>query len=153
MPSIIEPADLEAAGVWAKKYANASRALADAALRQHDLGNTQFYVLTRLAAAGPLPQREVTRELDVERATLSAVIGALVRKGLIEQAPDPRDQRQKMLSITPTGRSLWQTIDDPIGIIASVAFAGVAQAALDTMNRILKEATQRLVDYKKELNS
>ncbi len=149
MPSINNPADLDAAGVWAKKYFFASRALTEAALRPHDLGNTQYYVLTRLAADGPLPQREVTRELDIERATLSAVIGALVRKGLIEQQPDPHDQRQKLLSITNAGRGLCATIADPIGVIASVAFAGVDEADIATMNRVLKEATQRLTDYKK----
>ena len=149
VPSILNPDDLDAAGVWAKRYFLASRAVAEAALRPYDLGNTQYYVLTRLAADGPLPQREVTRELDIERATLSAVISALVRKGLIEQTPDPRDQRQKLLNITPTGRALWQSIDDPIGIIASVAFEGVARSELATMNRILAEATRRLTDYRK----
>ncbi len=148
MPNINSDADLEAAGVWAKKYFFASRAVAETALRAHDLGLTQYYVLSRLAADGPLPQREVTRELDVERATLSAVIGALVRKGLVEQQPHPRDQRQKQLSITAAGRDLWQAVDDPIGLIASVAFAGVDDADVATTNRVLKEATQRLTDYK-----
>jgi DNA-binding MarR family transcriptional regulator len=153
VPSILDPADLDSAGVWAKKYFFASRALAEAALRPYDLGNTQYYVLTRLAAEGPLPQRDVTRELDVERATLSAVIGALVRKGLIEQQPDPGDQRQKQLSITPAGRELWQGIDDPIGLIASVAFTGVDSADIATTNRVLREATGRLTDYKKGMTS
>jgi DNA-binding MarR family transcriptional regulator len=153
VPSINNPADLDAAGVWAKKYFFASRALAEAALRPYDLGNTQYYVLTRLAADGPLSQREVTRELDVERATLSAVIGALARKGLIEQQPDPHDQRQRQLSITPAGRELWATIADPIGLIASIAFEGVDDADIATMNRVLEEATRRLTDYKKGMAS
>jgi DNA-binding MarR family transcriptional regulator len=141
--------DLDAAGVWAKRYFLASRAVAEAALRPYDLGNTQYYVLTRLAADGPLPQREITRELDVERATLSAVIGALVRKRLIEQTADQRDQRQKLLSITAAGRALWESIDDPIGVIASVAFAGVDRSEIATMNRVLEKATRRLTDYRK----
>lgn len=153
MPSIHNHADLEAAGVWAKKYFFASRAVAEAALRAYDLGNTQYYVLSRLAADGPLAQRAVTRELDVERATLSAVISALARKGLIKQQPNPHDQRQKQLSITPAGRELWRTIADPIGLIASVAFAGVDDADIATMNRVLKEATERLTDYKKGMAS
>ena len=153
MPNINDPADLDAAGVWAKKYFFASRALAEAALRPYDLGNTQYYVLSRLAADGPLLQREVTRELDVERATLSAVIGALARKGLIEQQPSPHDQRQKQLSITTAGRELWQSITDPIGLIASVAFDGLDDADVATMNRTLEEATRRLTEYKKRMAS
>jgi len=153
VPNINDPADLDAAGVWAKKYFFASRALAEAALRPYDLGNTQYYVLSRLAADGPLLQREVTRELDVERATLSAVIGALTRKGLIEQQPSPHDQRQKQLSITTAGRELWQSITDPIGLIAAVAFDGLDDADVATMNRTLEEATRRLTEYKKRMAS
>jgi MarR family transcriptional regulator, lower aerobic nicotinate degradation pathway regulator len=87
--------------------------------------------------------------LDIERATLSAVISALVRKGLIEQMPDPGDQRQKVLQITTVGRNLWATLPDPIALIAAVAFDGVDDAELETTNRVLRDATQRLNNYKK----
>jgi hypothetical protein len=65
---------LEAAGSWAKKYFLASRALMEFVLRPYDLGNTQWYVLYLLASEGPMNQRDLTRKLEVERATLSAVI-------------------------------------------------------------------------------
>jgi MarR family transcriptional regulator, lower aerobic nicotinate degradation pathway regulator len=142
--------DLEAAGSWAKKYFLASRALMESVLRPYDLGNTQWYVLYLLANDGPMNQRDLTRMLDIERATLSAVISALVRKGLIDQMPDPHDQRQKVLQITTAGRNLWATLPDPIGLIAAVAFDGVDDAEIETANRVLREAAQRLNNYKKE---
>jgi DNA-binding MarR family transcriptional regulator len=88
--------------------------------------------------------------LEIERATLSAVISALVRKGLIDQVPDADDQRQKVLKITTTGTNLWSTLPDPIELIATVAFDGVDDNDIATTNRILREATQRLIDYKKK---
>lgn len=148
MPNNHEELDLEAAGSWAKKYFLASRALMESVLRPYDLGSTQWYVLYRLANDGPVNQRDLTRILEVERATLSAVISALVRKGLIEQIPDPGDQRQKVLRITTAGRNLWATLPDPIGLIAAVAFDGVDEADIETTNRVLREATQRLNNYK-----
>jgi len=54
-----------------------------------------------LAHDEPINQRELTRTLEIERATLSAVISALVRKGFVEQISDPDDQRQKVLQLTP----------------------------------------------------
>jgi len=140
-------------GSWAKKYFLASRALTESVLRPFDLGNTQWYVLYRLNDASPLAQRLLTRELEVERATLSAVISALVRKGLVEQVPDPGDQRQKLLLITPAGRELWSTLPDIAALIGAVAFDGVDPADIATMNRVLSGATQRLIDYKKEHRS
>lgn len=122
----------------------------ESVLRPYDLGSTQWYVLYLLANEGPVSQRNLTRMLELERATLSAVIGALVRKGLIDQMPDPEDQRQKVLQITTTGRNLWVKLPDPIQLIATVAFNGVDKTEIATTNRILREATQRLNDYKKE---
>jgi DNA-binding MarR family transcriptional regulator len=138
-------------GFWAKKQFLASRALMEAVLRSYDLGNTQWYVLHRLVNQGSVSQRDLGRELDVERATLSGVISVLVRKGLVEQRPDPEDQRQKVLTITPDGRELWKALPDPIALITSVAFDGVNEADLATTKRVLSAATERLINYKKEL--
>lgn len=44
------------------------------------------------------------RQLQLERATLSIIIGTLVRKELVEQLPDKNDLRQKQLRITPAGK-------------------------------------------------
>jgi DNA-binding MarR family transcriptional regulator len=149
VPNKTYESDLEAAGSWAKKYFLASRALMESVLRPYDLGNTQWYVLYLLANDGPVSQRDLTRTLEIERATLSAVISALVRKGFINQMPDPDDQRQKVLQITTTGRNLWATLPDPIELIATVAFDGVDDEEIATTNRVLRDATQRLIDYRK----
>src|ERR1022692_766293 len=149
VPNKTDGPDLEAAGSWAKQYYLASRALMESVLRPYDLGNTQWYVLYLLANDGPMNQRDLTRMLDIERATLSAVISALVRKGLIDQMSDPDDQRQKVLQITTVGRNLWATLPDPIALIAAVAFDGVDGAEIETTNRVLRDATQRLNNYKK----
>ena len=150
MPNKNDKSDLEAAGSWAKKYFLASRALMESVLRPYDLGNTQWYVLYLLANDGPMNQRDLTRMLEIERATLSAVISALVRKGLVDQMADVDDQRQKVLQITTTGRNLWVTLPDPIELIAAVAFDGVDDEDIATTNRILRDATQRLINYKKD---
>jgi DNA-binding MarR family transcriptional regulator len=152
VPNETDNSNLEAAGSWAKKYFLASRALMESVLRPYDLGNTQWYVLYLLANEGPINQRDLTRELEIERATLSAVISVLVRKGLIDQMPDPDDQRQKVLQITTAGRKLWATLPDPIGLITRVAFDGVDGAEIATTNRVLRDATQRLISYKKGRN-
>ena len=125
----------------------------EAVLRPFDLGHTQWYVLYLLANHGPMNQRDLTRTLKVERATLSVVISALVRKDLIEQTPDPGDQRQKVLHMTTAGRDLWSSVPDPIALITAVAFEGVDDAEIATTRRVLSGATQRLINYKKEANT
>lgn len=118
----------------------------EAALRPHDLGSTQWYVLHQLATEGPLMQRELLRRLQVERATLSAIVTALVRKGLIEQVSDERDQRQKLLRMTKTGTKLWNRLPD-LHFIHQVAFDGIDKAEIAVAIEVLKTATERLIEH------
>jgi MarR family transcriptional regulator, lower aerobic nicotinate degradation pathway regulator len=119
----------------------------DSVLRPRDLGATQWYVLYQLANDGPTMQRDLVQMLQIDRATLSGVVAALVRKGLIDQKPHPTDQRQKVLHITTSGEKLWQQLPDPIALILATAFDGVDDADLDTVVRVLQAATQRLNDH------
>ena len=81
----------ESAGAWAKKYHLASRTVMESILRPHDLGPTQWYVLHHLAMVGETSQRDLAGLLQVERPTLTGVVSALVRKGLVVQEPSSTD--------------------------------------------------------------
>lgn len=115
------------------------------ALRPHGLGATQYYVLHRLVHQGPTLQRDLQRFLHVERATLSVVVTALVRKGLVEQLAAGSDQRQKLLQMTTLGMRLWGELPD-LSRIQQVAFAGMDPADLATTIAVLRSATERLLD-------
>lgn len=121
-------------------------------LRPFDLGPTQWYVLYSLASSGSTPQRELVRLLDVETATLTGIVTALVRKGLIEQRPDPTDRRQKTLEITADGLFLWKRLPDPIDLIVTTAFDGIPDADIETVTRVLRLATARLIDLSSQRN-
>ncbi|GAA5236361.1 hypothetical protein GCM10025795_46260 [Verticiella sediminum] len=115
-------------------------------LRPYDLGTTQWYVLYHLAHDGPTMQRDLVKALQVERATLSAIIGVLVRKGLVEQAPDRVDQRQKLLRMTAAGTELWKKLPD-LAVIHDVAFNGMDDTAIATAVQVLRSATERLEHF------
>ena len=134
----------QSAGAWAKKYHSAARAVVDLTLRSYGLGSTQWYVLWHLVHDGPLAQRDLLTLLQIEKATLSGVVSALVRKGFVEQGTDPADQRQKRLSITPSGQALWAKLPDPIQLILQTAFEGVAEDDLATTIRVLRLGAERL---------
>jgi len=130
-------------GAWAKRCYFAARAAMEAVLRPYGLGATQWYVLYQLAHGGPTMQRDLLRMLQIERATLSAIVAALVRKGLVEQVPDRVDQRQKLLRMTAAGAKLWGELPD-LSLIHKVAFDGIDDAAIATAIRVLQTATERL---------
>jgi DNA-binding MarR family transcriptional regulator len=115
----------------------------DATLRPYDLGSTQWYVLWHLANAGPAMQRDLGRALELERATLSGIIATLVRKGLVQQTSDGKDQRQRLLTLTSSGEALWRELPD-LSFIHRAAFDGIDEADLATTIRVLRLASERL---------
>jgi len=129
---------------WAKRCYFAGRAVMEAALRQHGLGATQWYVLHQLAREGPTRQRVLTQMLEVERATLSVVVSELVRKGLVEQVPDQDDARQKLLRLTGAGLALWDRLPNLETLIHETAFGTIDDAEIAVAVRVLRTATERL---------
>jgi DNA-binding MarR family transcriptional regulator len=132
-----------AVGAWAKRCFFAGRALMEDALRPHGLGATQWYVLHQLAQVGPTMQRELAPLLQIERATVSIIVSALVRKGLVEQVSTDLDQRQKLLRLTPAGTQLWDKLPD-LTFIHDEAFSGFSDADIETTARVLRVSTERL---------
>lgn len=143
----------DTAGAWAKRLHLTSRTVMEALLRPHGLGSTQWYVLYQLANYGPTPQRDFLTLLQVEKPTLSEVVAALVRKGLVDQKPDPADQRQRVLVISKAGTKLWRDLPDVIDVILKTAFHDTDKAELETTRRVLQKATQHLNDYLKGMKT
>ena len=133
----------EAIAAWAKRCYFTGRVLMEQTLRPYGLGATQWYVLYQLTHKGSMKQRDLMRQLQLERATLSIIIGTLVRKELVEQLPDEDDLRQKQLRITPVGIELWSKLPD-LTFIHEVAFGGIDEAELQVAVRVLQIATGRL---------
>jgi len=137
----------ESVGAWAKSYYFAVRATMESILRPYDLGSTQYYVLYQLANDGPTLQRDMGRALQIERATLSGIVTTLVRKGLVDQMPSDEDQRQRVLRLTDAGMRLWEELPEPLALIRAIAYEGSDAAELATAVRVLRAATQRLLDH------
>jgi MarR family transcriptional regulator, lower aerobic nicotinate degradation pathway regulator len=96
---------------------------------------------------GPTLQRDLSLLLRIERATLSGVVTTLVRKGFVLQTPDAVDQRQRILSITDAGRKLWDELPDPVALGHAISFDGADEDDLATARRVLRAATQRLLEH------
>lgn len=118
------------------------------ALRPHSVGTTQWYILHQLAHHGPTLQRDLVRTLQIERATMSIVVSALVRKGLVEQVQDNNDQRRKNLRLTDQGAELWSRLPD-LSFINRLAFDEVDDDDIATTVRVLRAATNRLNNFSK----
>jgi DNA-binding MarR family transcriptional regulator len=78
------------------------------------LSPREYGVLWRLAAHGPLSQRELGELHRIDRTTVVAVIDALEERALVVRELDPDDRRRRRLVLTRAGRSLLAEAGDVV---------------------------------------
>jgi DNA-binding MarR family transcriptional regulator len=81
------------------------------AIEEHGLTTQQWAVmgaLSRPAAVHGMSVGDLARYLMVSRQNLSGVIGRMERDGHLRSAPDGRDRRSRLITMTPGGRHVWQ---------------------------------------------
>jgi MarR family transcriptional regulator, 2-MHQ and catechol-resistance regulon repressor len=76
----------------------------------YDVSVTQCYALETLVEQGAMRQGELAQRLFLDKSVTSRVVGTLIKKGYVEQAPDPSDGRAIMLQATRSGRALCTKI-------------------------------------------
>lgn len=69
--------------------------------------------LSRPRAAEGMSVGDLARYLMVSRQNLSGVISRMERDGHVGLAPDPRDRRSRLITMTETGRRVWQVDAQP----------------------------------------
>jgi DNA-binding MarR family transcriptional regulator len=87
----------------------AARALArryDEALRPAGLTNGQFSLMMSLNRPSPPAMGDVAALLAMDRATLTANLKPLERRGLVAVVVDGADKRSRRLSLTEAGRTV-----------------------------------------------
>ncbi|MEL7472812.1 MAG: MarR family transcriptional regulator [Planctomycetota bacterium] len=72
----------------------------------------QFTTLMMLTCPdhGPATPSELADRCGVTRATMTGVLDALEREGLIERRPDVEDRRMLQISVTPSGEERLESI-------------------------------------------
>lgn len=69
----------------------------------HDLTPTQLAALATLLKHGEVSQNHLGRLTQMDPSTISLVVKALVKRGLIERKRSETDQRMTMITLTNTG--------------------------------------------------
>lgn len=70
------------------------------------LGPARLSALSVVVFGGPLRVSDLARAEQVRTPTITPIVAALERAGLITREPDERDARASILRATPAGRAL-----------------------------------------------
>jgi DNA-binding MarR family transcriptional regulator len=83
----------------------------DDRVRRHGLTATQYTALSVLATRTGLSNAQLARRSYVTPQSMSQIIGALERGGLIERTPDPAHRRILRAELTRKGRRVLASCD------------------------------------------
>jgi len=109
-------------------------------LRSSDLEVTQFTLLMTLDITGEIGQKELGKLLAMDSTTLTRTLGLLSQHNWIREKPG-EDRRQKLISLTATGRKrfreaqiLWEAAQRKLR-------AGLGEPAWRQMGQLLEAIT------------
>jgi DNA-binding MarR family transcriptional regulator len=74
------------------------------------LTGAQFNILNLMGNRGALPQAQLSDELIVGKASISSVMGNLLKRSLISLTADEHDRRANIASLTSSGVRLWKEV-------------------------------------------
>lgn len=104
----------------------------------------RFQILGLLWASGGsgVPHKEIVAALGVTRATVSELMAALERDGLLASAVDRDDRRNLVATLTPLGRSIMEKAVEANTIRLRATFGSLTSEELKTLTALLLRVRQ-----------
>jgi DNA-binding MarR family transcriptional regulator len=79
-------------------------------LARHGISHGQARILRALARFKSISQTRIARTLNIKPPTVSRMIAAMERDGLVGRTPDPKDVRAITVTLTPKGTRAAATV-------------------------------------------
>lgn len=114
------------------------------ALAGHDLEMWDYVVLSALEHGPARSQAELAEATGRDKTRLIPLLDRLGERGLVARTPDPRDRRNRIVELTPTGRTTLRAGQRTIARLEDDVFAGVTAADRATFLAVLDQVVHRL---------
>lgn len=120
------------------------RKLLDDALQDQGLSRTQWRLLGYVLRQEGLTQTELSRLLEVERASTGAAIDALEKRGLLERTQHASDRRVWRILPTASAKALLGNLREMIDEIYAELFDGFDQSELAQLGNYLERMAHNI---------
>jgi len=111
----------------------------------YDLTTLQFTTLSVLSRHGaPLSTSQLARRAFMTPQSMSEVIHALERKGLIKRNPHPNHRRTLPATLTPKGRRVLAACEDAVAEFESTMLEGFSTSDRVAFLDMIKAAVRNL---------
>jgi DNA-binding MarR family transcriptional regulator len=97
----------------------------------------QWRLVALIAEGEGLTQQALVRGSRMDKVSVSRAALGLVERGLVARAPNANDQRSHLLSLTPSGRALYEAVAPKALEMEARLFAGFSQSEIDRFAALL----------------
>ncbi len=131
---------------WVNRFYEASRRAMYREFRAHDIDITpeQWLVLVRLWERDERSQRELAASIERDAPTLSRILDAMERSGLVVRAPDPEDARGRRIKLTAKAGRLQKVLVPIVKKLVARMEAGLEERDLELTKQTLQRLTANL---------
>lgn len=106
----------------------------------------QAMCLRLISVNDGVSQRDVARMLHVSPPTVSKMLAAMERSGLVERRPDEADQRLTRVYLTTAGRERSDEMGATVGEYVNATFATLSERERRDLARLLEKLGARISD-------
>lgn len=99
--------------------------------------NGLYFIASVARASEGAPISEFVRQLSLSKQRAGQLVDALVVRGYFSRAPDEKDRRQLIVTLTERGRNAAAILEETRAGIDEALLAEVGQPALETTVRTL----------------
>ncbi|MEZ0093227.1 MarR family winged helix-turn-helix transcriptional regulator [Streptacidiphilus sp. EB129] len=125
-----------------------------------ELTAPQYAALIALALEPGADQRTVGERASLDKATMAEMVGRLVRRGLVLRRRDPADGRRKLLTLSPLGTQVMESVSPGVARVQQLLLEPLAEAqrcelmtALGAMARVEEVGLEFLVESRPILDA
>ncbi|MGI5131308.1 MarR family winged helix-turn-helix transcriptional regulator [Pseudonocardia sp. CA-107938] len=127
-----------------KQVELAVRARLDEVLRPTGVTTQQYTALTVLARRDGMTSAELARHSFVTAQTMTDLVAALERRGLITRRSDPAHGRRIAISLSDAGRELLAELSEPVAAVEQRMIGRLSAAEREELHDVLNRCRAAL---------
>ena len=113
-------------------------------VKKTGLSGSQLWIMQQIYSFNGISNSELAKNLTLHVSTCSILVNKLIKKGLVEKARSPTDERKIVLTITSKGKQLMaKAPKSPEGAIPS-ALKKLSIEELEELNKVLTKFAKKM---------
>ncbi|MBE3558000.1 MAG: MarR family transcriptional regulator [Ktedonobacteraceae bacterium] len=120
---------------------------------EHGLSTRQYWALQHLDEQRGCSMVELSRVLFTDKSNVTGIIDRLERLHLVTRTIDPRDRRVQLVTLTPQGRLLRDTLQEQHNMRIQEYLSVIESSHLPVLRDYLQAISQNIEAYLERLKA